>query len=137
MTIIDGSGSHVFNEQHVRGFDNRSKEKRAKVYTNIDIIKSESVIGFSRFVTIQFMQLDETLRDTLNEIFYDNNITSMTTIDEVLVGEDYTIYTGVTNPIFIETKTFNPRKSKNSKDILYYQSRLKFRFDTITIDTKV
>lgn len=136
MRIIDGSGTHTFNALHCRGFDNYTKEKRRVLFDPIDEIKEEDVFGTSKFVTIDFLRLDATQRDELNDIFIDNNITKIDTLDEYLSGESYDEYTGVTDPIFIETNKFNARKSINSRDILYYQTRLTFRFDTVTTIVK-
>lgn len=136
MRFIDGSGTHTFNPSIVSGIDNYSKEKRKNKYTSIDDINSELLIGTSYFITFDFFSLNESERNVLNDIFEDNNLTSIDNYDEVLTGESYKTLGSVTNPIYIETSKIQFKKATNKKDILKYNSRLKIRFDSVASATK-
>ena len=141
MTIIDTSGTHVFSSDLVSDIDDFGTDTRDVTYKNIALHNSNATIGTDIFIVFNFFQLDRTELTELNTIFTTNkannsSITSITNIDEVLTGEKYTEMLGATNGIYIETKKWKQKKSIQSKDIKFWNTRLTFRVDAVTFKTK-
>ena len=144
MRIIDGSGTHTFPAEKTSDIDDYMDLSRDVSYVSIDKLGTSANIGTDKNLTVTFFQLTRTQVDELITIFKDSkestngnsSITKIDNIDEVLSGETFTELLAATNGFFIETKELVPKKSIESKDIKFWNARLKFRFDTVTNPTK-
>ena len=137
MTIIDSADTYVFKERQNTFLI--EKTKRINDYKIIDKTQDESNIGIDQEINIKFYELTESNKSDLEDVFILNEITSISNIDEVEVGEDYITLTGVTNNPFIISPKNKPkfRFVIEKKGINFYNFRMSIRFDTKTINTKV
>lgn len=141
MTITDTAGTHIFPSFNCSDLYDYGNVSRHESYTNIADLNSTSAIGSDLLITINFYQLTRSKLTELNDIFILNksnnaSITQIDNSDEVNTGETYIKFLGATNGIFIETKQWKQKKSVNTKDIQYWNTRLDIRFDTATTHVK-
>ena len=136
MTFIDSSGTHLFSDHKVSDINSYSDEKRSAKYTSIEDIESESIKGTTKFISFDFFDLNPIDKSLINQIFIDNDLTSISNVDEVNAGEQYTTLSGATNEVYIKTKNIDFVTPLEIKDVLVYETRLKIRFDTATIQIK-
>lgn len=137
MTIIDSNDTYIFKERQNTFLI--EKTKRIVDYKIVDKTQDESKIGIDQEISIKFYELTESNKSDINDIFILNEITSISNIDEVDVGQDYVTLTGVTNDPFIVSPKNEPkfRFVIEKKGIDYYNFRMSVRFDTKTINTKI
>jgi len=141
MRIVDTSGTHTFLIETVSDINDFGTISRDVTYKNIALHNSSVSIGTDKVITFDFFQLDRTKLTELNTIFTTNkgdnsSIALITNVDEVITGETYLELVGATNGIYIDTKQWKQKKSIQSKDIQFWNTRLTFRFDTVVTKTK-